>query len=216
MRAIWAGACARSPGNGEANEVPPAHRRAACVCHDRPDYHAAHGPAGRQFSLRASPLPRQGAMFVLPRLGCRWIRRAAIQWRRCEPTAKLLEPRSACRGDLVRPAGNANASLQRARLHRPALLWCDRSRTGRTTTLPPPTTTLQKREVEAIADYLLAKLVGRGAVTREDCEEMFGKVPAPAANTRLSGKLDEERRLYWDFAATSTTRTGYSKLHLGT
>jgi mono/diheme cytochrome c family protein len=40
---------------------------------------------------------------------------------------------------------------------------------------PPPTTTLQKREVEAIADYLLAKVVGRGAVTREDCEEMFGQ-----------------------------------------
>jgi mono/diheme cytochrome c family protein len=39
---------------------------------------------------------------------------------------------------------------------------------------PPPSTTLQKREVEAIADYLLAKVIGRGAVTREECEEMFG------------------------------------------
>jgi hypothetical protein len=38
----------------------------------------------------------------------------------------------------------------------------------------PPTTTLQKREIEAIADYLLAKAVGRGPVTREECEEMFG------------------------------------------
>jgi mono/diheme cytochrome c family protein len=38
----------------------------------------------------------------------------------------------------------------------------------------PPTTTLQKREVEAIADYLLAKVIGRGAVTREECEETFG------------------------------------------
>src|SRR5262245_8502145 len=39
----------------------------------------------------------------------------------------------------------------------------------------PPSTTLQKREVEAIADYLLAKVIGRGAVTRQECEEMFGE-----------------------------------------
>ena len=38
----------------------------------------------------------------------------------------------------------------------------------------PPGATLQKREVEAIADYLLAKFIGRGAVTREECEEAFG------------------------------------------
>ena len=40
---------------------------------------------------------------------------------------------------------------------------------------PPPSTTLQKRVIEAIADYLLAKVIGRGPVTREDCEEMFGQ-----------------------------------------
>jgi mono/diheme cytochrome c family protein len=39
----------------------------------------------------------------------------------------------------------------------------------------PPSTTLQKREMEAIADYLFAKVIGRGPVTREECEEMFGK-----------------------------------------
>jgi hypothetical protein len=39
----------------------------------------------------------------------------------------------------------------------------------------PPSTTLQKREMEAIADYLVAKVIGRGPVTREECEEMFGK-----------------------------------------
>jgi hypothetical protein len=39
----------------------------------------------------------------------------------------------------------------------------------------PMSTTLQKREAEAIADYLLAKVIGRGAVTREECEEMFGQ-----------------------------------------
>ncbi|HZN32056.1 MAG TPA: c-type cytochrome [Xanthobacteraceae bacterium] len=38
----------------------------------------------------------------------------------------------------------------------------------------PPGSTLQKREVEAIADYLLAKFIGRGAVTHEECEEVFG------------------------------------------
>jgi mono/diheme cytochrome c family protein len=40
---------------------------------------------------------------------------------------------------------------------------------------PPPTTTLQRREIEAIADYLLAKVISRGPVTREECEEMFGQ-----------------------------------------
>ncbi len=38
----------------------------------------------------------------------------------------------------------------------------------------PPGATLQKREVEAIADYLLARVIGRGPITREECEEMFG------------------------------------------
>ncbi len=39
----------------------------------------------------------------------------------------------------------------------------------------PPGSTLQPREAEAIADYLLAKFVGRGAITRTECEESFGK-----------------------------------------
>jgi mono/diheme cytochrome c family protein len=38
----------------------------------------------------------------------------------------------------------------------------------------PPGSTLQKREAEAIADYILAKFKGRGQVTREECEEVFG------------------------------------------
>ena len=38
----------------------------------------------------------------------------------------------------------------------------------------PPGATLQRREAEAIADYLLAKVIGRGPITREECEEMFG------------------------------------------
>jgi mono/diheme cytochrome c family protein len=38
----------------------------------------------------------------------------------------------------------------------------------------PPGSTLRKREAEAIADYLLAKVIGRGPVTRQECEEAFG------------------------------------------
>jgi mono/diheme cytochrome c family protein len=50
----------------------------------------------------------------------------------------------------------------------------------------PPTTTLQKREAEAIADYLLAKVIGRGAITREECEETFG--PGARSCGRYPGK----------------------------
>ncbi len=39
----------------------------------------------------------------------------------------------------------------------------------------PPGSTLQPREAEAVADYLLEKFVGRGAITRTECEESFGK-----------------------------------------
>ncbi len=38
----------------------------------------------------------------------------------------------------------------------------------------PPSTTLQRREVEVIADYLIAKIIGRGEITREECLESFG------------------------------------------
>jgi mono/diheme cytochrome c family protein len=46
---------------------------------------------------------------------------------------------------------------------------------GSRTPALPPGSTLQPREAEAIADYLLAKFVGRGAATRTECEESFGK-----------------------------------------
>ncbi len=45
---------------------------------------------------------------------------------------------------------------------------------GPNTPTLPPGSTLQKREAEAIADYIVAKLIGRGAVTREECLEVFG------------------------------------------
>ena len=45
----------------------------------------------------------------------------------------------------------------------------------------PPSATLVKREVEALADYLIAKIIGRGAITREECVENFGE-PARSCN----------------------------------
>jgi hypothetical protein len=45
---------------------------------------------------------------------------------------------------------------------------------GRDTPPLPPGSTLNKREIE-VADYLLAKVVGRGRViAREECEEAYG------------------------------------------
>jgi mono/diheme cytochrome c family protein len=46
---------------------------------------------------------------------------------------------------------------------------------GSRTPALPPGSTLQAREAEAVADYVLAKFVGRGAATRTECEETFGK-----------------------------------------
>ena len=45
---------------------------------------------------------------------------------------------------------------------------------GRDTPALPPGATLTRREIEAVADYLLAKVIGRGAITREECEEAYG------------------------------------------
>jgi mono/diheme cytochrome c family protein len=45
---------------------------------------------------------------------------------------------------------------------------------GKNTPALPPGSTLQAREAEAIADYVLAKFAGRGAATRAECEESFG------------------------------------------
>ena len=54
---------------------------------------------------------------------------------------------------------------------------------GSRTPALPPGSTLQAREAEAIADYLLAKFAGRGAATRPECEESFGK------DARLCGEF---------------------------
>jgi mono/diheme cytochrome c family protein len=40
----------------------------------------------------------------------------------------------------------------------------------------PPGSTLNRREIEAVADYLLAKVIGRGAeITRQECQEAYGE-----------------------------------------
>jgi mono/diheme cytochrome c family protein len=44
---------------------------------------------------------------------------------------------------------------------------------------PDPPQTLQPKEIEAVADYLLAKVVGKGPPTKAECTEYFGG-PAPA------------------------------------
>ncbi len=46
---------------------------------------------------------------------------------------------------------------------------------GRDTPALPPGATLTPREIAAVADYLLAKVIGRGPViTRGECEEAYG------------------------------------------
>jgi hypothetical protein len=45
---------------------------------------------------------------------------------------------------------------------------------GERTPNSPPSTSLPKREVEVVADYLLAKIIGRGPITHEERLENFG------------------------------------------
>jgi len=47
---------------------------------------------------------------------------------------------------------------------------------GGNTPALPPGSTLNRREIEAVADYLLAKVIGRGAeITRQECQEAYGE-----------------------------------------
>ena len=39
----------------------------------------------------------------------------------------------------------------------------------------PPSTTLPRRDIELLADYLIAKVIGRGPITREECVETLGE-----------------------------------------
>ncbi len=44
-------------------------------------------------------------------------------------------------------------------------------------TPPGSATSLIPREVDALVDYLEAKVIGRGEITREECVEYFGETP---------------------------------------
>src|SRR4051812_1623745 len=46
---------------------------------------------------------------------------------------------------------------------------------GKNTPSLPPSTTLARREIEAVTDYILGKIAGRGPITREECLEVFGE-----------------------------------------
>jgi hypothetical protein len=39
----------------------------------------------------------------------------------------------------------------------------------------PPSTTLPRRDIELVADYLLAKIISRRPITREECAETLGE-----------------------------------------
>jgi hypothetical protein len=39
----------------------------------------------------------------------------------------------------------------------------------------PPGSTLAEREISVVADYLLAKVIGRGPITRDECFETLGE-----------------------------------------
>lgn len=39
----------------------------------------------------------------------------------------------------------------------------------------PPSTTLPHHDIELLADYLIAKVIGRGPITREECVETLGE-----------------------------------------
>jgi hypothetical protein len=41
-------------------------------------------------------------------------------------------------------------------------------------TLPDPPTTLQNREIDQVADFLFAKVVGKGPMDRAKCIEFWG------------------------------------------
>jgi len=65
------------------------------------------------------------------------------------------------------------AAFRRKGIHRQTLLRHDRS--GTRQEYAGAAARIDVAEAEAIADYVLAKFAGRGAATRAECEESFGK-----------------------------------------
>jgi hypothetical protein len=41
--------------------------------------------------------------------------------------------------------------------------------------MPDPPATLQQREIELIADFLMAKVVGQGPMTHAKCVDLWGR-----------------------------------------
>src|SRR5262249_22491889 len=54
---------------------------------------------------------------------------------------------------------------------------------------PPPTASLQKREINAVLDSLFAKVVGKGPPPYQDCAEYFGAGPQQRCEEMKSGAL---------------------------
>ncbi len=59
----------------------------------------------------------------------------------------------------------------------------------------PPSTSLPRRDIEAVADYLLAKVIGRGEITREECTEALGPGCAPAGTIRRRVETGSNHRI---------------------
>ena len=51
-------------------------------------------------------------------------------------------------------------------------------------TLPDPPATLQNREIEQLADFLFAKVVGKGPMDRAKCIEFGAPTSPPAPSSR--------------------------------
>ena len=75
----------------------------------------------------------------------------------------------------VRAAQHANAGLRQVCLQRRAML---RQEAGRLESVSDPharsSATLQQREIDLIADFLMAKIVGKGPMNHAKCVEFWG------------------------------------------
>ena len=54
---------------------------------------------------------------------------------------------------------------------------------------PPPTASLQKREINAVLDYLFAKVVGKGEPTYQECIDYFGTAKPQARCEEMKAAL---------------------------
>ena len=74
----------------------------------------------------------------------------------------------------MRPAGDRNAVSRRVRLQDKRCYGVTRDDLGND--MPPePNAFLNAHEIDAVVQYLFAKVVGRGDSTYEECVEFWGK-----------------------------------------